>query len=181
MPKKQKKITTPAAAQGVSEENFDIFLEEIADSAAPIASDEELVRERELQIIRHADERLRAELERINVELAQLQTDRELKKSVANKVFFMLIGETAIVLIILFLQGFGTGGFSINNTTLNIFLPATILQISSMAIIITKNLFSQKEKESLQPSTNKKNEWYFLTMVVLIFAFISLLILLEYR
>lgn len=128
----------------IQEGRFDIVLEKIAEDAAPIESDEELKRERELQVIRHADERLRAEVRSKNAELEELRIDRELKKQVANKVFIMLMMETMIILIILFLQGFKLWGFAINDTTLNIFLPATILQISSMAIIITRYLFSPR-------------------------------------
>lgn len=83
-------------------------------------------------------------LARRDAEIEELKTDRTLKERVARFVFDLLLAETGIVLVVLFLQGFGVSGFHINDTTLNIFLPATILQISAMAVIITKYLFSKK-------------------------------------
>ncbi len=77
------------------------------------------------------------------------QTNEELelhlKHLVAYLVFFMLIFETLALFALLFFQGFSWQGFSIADATLNIFLPVTIVQISAMAIIITKYLFPEKK------------------------------------
>ena len=92
----------------------------------------------------HRERRLEADLEKSRNKVEELKTDRSLKKRVALAVFSLLFVETSALFVILFFQGFSFQDFMINNTTLNIFAPATILQISSMAIIITKYLFSTK-------------------------------------
>ena len=92
----------------------------------------------------HRERRLEADLEKSRNQVEELKTDRSLKKRVALAVFSLLFVETSALFVILFFQGFSFQDFMINNTTLNIFAPATILQISSMAIIITKYLFSTK-------------------------------------
>jgi len=97
------------------------------------------------QRMEHRDRRLEAELEKSKNQVEELKTDRSLKKKVALAVFGLLFLETILLFVILFFQGFFYKGFSINDTTLNIFAPVTILQISSMAIIITKYLFSVKK------------------------------------
>lgn len=88
---------------------------------------------------------LEAELEKSKNELEELKTDRDLKKKVACAVFGLLFLETILLFVILFFQGFVYKNFNMHDTTLNIFVPVTILQISSMAIIITKYLFSVKK------------------------------------
>lgn len=79
--------------------------------------------------------------------LEERAKDRILKEKVANNIFKLLVIETAIIFIILFLQGFKLFGFNINDTTLDIFLPATIIQISTMAAIITKSLFPATRRD----------------------------------
>ncbi len=96
------------------------------------------------QKMEHRDRRLEAELEKSKNQIEELKTDRSLKKKVAKAVFGLLFLETIFLFIILLLQGFSYRCFHIEDTTLNIFVPVTILQISSMAIIITKYLFSVK-------------------------------------
>jgi hypothetical protein len=73
------------------------------------------------------------------------EQDIELKRTVAEYVFVILVIETLFLCGVLLLQGFGIWGFRMDNTTLNIFVPATIIQVSSMAIIITRYLFTHKK------------------------------------
>ncbi len=127
------------------EKILDQYLTEVVLNASQKITSEADLKQREAeQRIEHRERRLQMEIERKQDEIEELQTDRELKKKVANIVFYFLAIETTLVFIILCLQGFGFWGFYVSDTTLNIFLPATIIQISSMAIIITKYLFTRK-------------------------------------
>lgn len=111
-----------------------------------IETEEELRAAQMRQKIDHRDKRLGAELERLKNQNEELITDRDLKKKVAKYVFAILGFETLFLCLVLLLQGFSWEGFLIDSITLNIFVPATILQISSMAVIITKYLFTHKSR-----------------------------------
>ena len=102
-----------------------------------VVSDEVLQKQQKKQELRQSDQIHQDYLE-------ERKNDRLLKEKVAKWTFKLLIAETAIVFAVLFLQGFAWNGFNIHDTTLNIFLPATIIQISTMAIIITRSLFPNK-------------------------------------
>lgn len=74
-------------------------------------------------------------------EMEQRRIDRELKKSIATLVFRFLAVETFALFLIVLLQGFRPFNFHLEDSTINIFLGATLLQISSMAVIITRHLY----------------------------------------
>lgn len=99
-------------------------------------TDEELRRRAKHQKIEQREQTLQARL-------ADAQIDRELKRDVAEKVFKFLAWETVGLFSIIILQGFGFFGFKITESTINIFSSATIIQISTMAIIITRYLFKK--------------------------------------
>ena len=127
-------FTEPEALQ------FEAALEKV--SLGKVETDDDFERERRRQELEHSDQRVQAELEAKEDELENLRTDRVLKKDVARKVFWLLIGETSVLFLIMLFQGFHFLDFFITDTTLNIFIAATIAQISLMATIITKYLFS---------------------------------------
>ncbi len=138
----------PETAKEISEIEFTPHSKELIqrlksgafrDQLEVIEDDDDLEKEKARQQIRHADQLHYDGLEETRLE-------RELKKTVAFLVFGLLILETLLIFLVLILQGFKFQNFSVNDTTLNIFLPATVLQISSMAIIITKYLFDGKKK-----------------------------------
>lgn len=106
-----------------------------------ILTDEDLKRERELQ-------ELTQQKQRFELELAKVKLDMDLKKATAMRVFTFLGIETLLVLIIVSFQGFRPLGFDLRDTTLNIFVTATIIQISTMAVIITRHLFPTTEINS---------------------------------
>lgn len=81
---------------------------------------------------------------RFEAEMEEKKIDRDLKKSVARIIFSFLAVETIAVFGVLAMQGFQPSGFHIEDTTLNIFLGATILQISAMAIMVIRHLFPTK-------------------------------------
>jgi hypothetical protein len=128
--------------------DFESFIKSVQKQATEegdnIETEEQLRLARGRQKIEHNEKRLQADLDKKNNEIKELETDRDLKKKVAMYVFGMLIVETVFLFVILLLQGFRVFCFELKETTLNIFVPATILQVSSMAIIITKYLFSKK-------------------------------------
>lgn len=133
-------------------ENMDTSLENFLESLKNSVKEEDKIENEDQlrlaqgrQIMEHREKRLEAELEKSRNQLEELTTDRSLKKKVAFWVFALLFFETVLLFVILLFQGFLLGGFNINETTLNIFVPATIIQVSSMAIIITKYLFSVKK------------------------------------
>lgn len=74
-------------------------------------------------------------------EMLQREMDRLLKKNIATLVFRFLAVETFALFFIVLLQGFGPANFKLEDSTINIFLGATLLQISSMAVIITRHLY----------------------------------------
>lgn len=104
-----------------------------------LLTDEDLKRERELQEIKQNQAKFEVELERVRL-------DMELKKSTSKTVFNYLAAETVLVFFIVVLQGLKPYGFSLLDTTLNIFVTATIIQISTMAVIITRHLFPTEKK-----------------------------------
>jgi hypothetical protein len=108
-------------------------------------TDDQLRIERELQDLDEQKSRHKLELDRLRSELEDLKIDRELKKTVAKIVFVFLGIESILLFVVLFFQGFAPSEFHIGDRTLEIFLPATIIQISSMAVIVTKYLFSKRE------------------------------------
>lgn len=125
-----------------------IFLDNIKDligEGEKIENEDELRYRRATQKIRHKERRLEAELAEKENKIEELKTDRKLKKIVAAVVFIFLFLETVALFTILFFQGFSLKGFWIEDMTLDIFITATIIQISSMAIIITKYLFSPRK------------------------------------
>jgi len=133
-------------------EDFALSLESFLESLKNrVGEEDKIENEEQLRIAQgrqkmdHRERRLEAELEKSRNQVEELRTDRSLKKKVALAVFSLLFFETILLFLILFFQGFFFRGFMINDTTLNIFAPATILQISSMAIIITKYLFSPRK------------------------------------
>lgn len=97
-------------------------------------SELELEKRKRLQELTQQDRRFEAEME-------QRKIDRELKKRIATMVFSFLAVETFALFFIIMLQGFTPYGFKLEDSTINIFLGATLLQISSMAVIITRHLY----------------------------------------
>jgi hypothetical protein len=124
----------------ISFEKYLETLKKTITSSSVVESDKDLEREEKRQKIYQASQSHEDLLE-------ERRQERNLRESVANRIFKLLVIETSIVFVVLLLQGFRFLGFNINNTSLNIFLPATIIQISSMAVIITNSLFpSSKNK-----------------------------------
>lgn len=101
---------------------------------AKTKTEDELEKRKKLQEISQQDKRFEAEME-------QHKIDRDLKKRIATMVFSFLAVETLALFFIILLQGFAPFGFKLEDSTINIFLGATLLQISSMAIIITRHLY----------------------------------------
>lgn len=99
-----------------------------------VSDQEDLDRVKKQQEISQSDKRFEAEME-------QRKIDRDLKKAIATLVFQFLAVETAALFIVVLLQGFGPYNFHLEDSTINIFLGATLLQISSMAVIITRHLY----------------------------------------
>lgn len=115
----------------------DDFLKKVLEAQlqkSSVNSDEDLERQKKIQEIEQASQTHKDTLE-------ERKQERQLRGDVAKRIFRLLVIETIVVFLVLFLQGFKFFGFNLNNTTLNIFLPATIIQISSMAVIITRSLF----------------------------------------
>lgn len=110
------------------------LLRQVENKPGTMVSDEDLERESKIQ-------ELEQQKQRFETELARLRLDLDLKKATAMRVFTFLGIETLLVLIIVILQGFKSFGFELRDTTLNIFVTATIIQISTMAVIITRHLF----------------------------------------
>lgn len=124
------------------------FLESLKNSVGEgdkIENEEQLRLAWGRQKMAHREKRLEAELEKSKNQIKELEIDQNLKITVEKKVFRLLHIETYLLFFILFLQGFNVFSFRINDTTLNIFAPVTILQISSMAIIIARYLFPPKK------------------------------------
>lgn len=96
--------------------------------------DEDLKKRKEEQELSQQDKRFEAEME-------QRKIDRELKKAIATLVFRFLAVETFALFLVVLLQGFSPFHFHLEDSTINIFLGATLLQISSMAVIITRHLY----------------------------------------
>lgn len=109
-----------------------------------ITSEKDLKLAEGRQKLQHRNQKLELELEKQRNNNDDLKTDRTLKIIIAFAVFVLLYIETALLFCILFFQGFGDMKFHVDESTLNILVPATILQISSMAIIITRYLFAIK-------------------------------------
>lgn len=95
---------------------------------------EDLKKRKEEQEISQQDKRFESEME-------QRRIDRDLKKAIATLVFRFLAVETAALFLIVLIQGFKPWSYHLEDSTINIFLGATLLQISSMAVIITRHLY----------------------------------------
>lgn len=123
----------------------DQFVEEIQNSnkfnGGTQLSDEELNLETKRQEIKQRDDKFRQELKKTDL-------DMSLKKSVSIIVFTYLAIETGLVFLIVTWQGLTAWGFDLHDTTLNIFVAATIAQISGMAVIITRHLFPTEKQNS---------------------------------
>ncbi len=117
------------------------ILEQVEFKGGTEISDQDL--EREGKILD-----LEQKQQRFEIELARVKLDLDLKKATALRVFTFLGIETLLVLIIVMLQGFKPYGFTLLDTTLNIFVTATVIQISTMAVIITKHLFPTEKTSS---------------------------------
>jgi hypothetical protein len=100
----------------------------------------ELADEKSLENLKKKQELNQQDL-RFQAEMEQRKIDRELKKAIATLVFRFLAVETAALFIVVLLQGFSPFHFKLEDSTINIFLGATLLQISSMAVIITRHLY----------------------------------------
>lgn len=109
-------------------------VEQVQRTGGKELTDKTLELERQLESLRQDKERFRSEMLRE-------QLERDLKRTVAFRVFNFLAVETGLVLLIVMLHGARLGGFQLEEWTLNIFVTATIAQISAMAVIITKSLF----------------------------------------
>lgn len=100
----------------------------------PLSDQEDLESLKKRQELTQADKRFEAEME-------QRRIDRDLKKSIATLVFRFLAMETLGLFVVVLMQGFRPLNFHLEDSTINIFLGATLLQISAMAIIITRHLY----------------------------------------
>lgn len=96
--------------------------------------------EKELEIYKKRQEISQSD-KRFEAEMDQRKMDRDLKKRIANQVFGFLGIETIALFLVILIQGFRPYGFHLEDSTINIFLGATLLQISSMAVIITRHLY----------------------------------------
>lgn len=100
----------------------------------PVEEQEDLEKLKKKQELSQQDKRFAQEME-------QRKMDRELKKAIATLVFRFLAVETLGLFFVILLQGFAPMKFHLEDSTINIFLGATLLQISSMAVIITRHLY----------------------------------------
>jgi len=117
------------------------LLKQVGFNGGTQLSDQDLERERELLNLEQSKQRFELESERLRLDMA-------LKRMTAARVFTFLGIETLLVLLIVILQGLELFGFELRDATLNIFVTATIIQISTMAVIITKHLFPTENKKT---------------------------------
>jgi hypothetical protein len=103
-------------------------------SLPSVDENSDLKKRKEEQELSQQDKRFEAEME-------QRKIDRDLKKTIATLVFRFLAAETFTLFFVVLLQGFAPWEFKLEDSTINIFLGATLLQISSMAVIITRHLY----------------------------------------
>lgn len=75
--------------------------------------------------------------------LDDIAQDQELKKKVAYVVFTLISLEVIAIFCVIFLQGLAV--IDVDAGILKVFFPFTLAQVSSMGIIITKYLFSNKK------------------------------------
>lgn len=93
---------------------------------------------------RQREQQIDQEQWRFEAEMEEKQIDRDMKQSIAKTIFQFLAVETVGVFIILAMQGLRPFNFQVQDSTLNIFLGATILQISAMAVMVIRHLFPTK-------------------------------------
>ena len=138
MPEKNSKKPEPPAYHYTTPEELSIVETSLAklDKVDDIGLDPELKRKRVLQELEHKERRLKVELE-------ELRLNQKLKWRVALIVFGLLAVETAGLFWLLYIHGVSNNNFQIDAAIVNIFVPATLAQISAMAIIITKYLFGK--------------------------------------
>jgi len=81
--------------------------------------------------------------------LENLKQDIELRKEYAQKIYWLVVGWVAAILVILFLQGFSQNGFSLANSVLLALVGTTTLNIVGLLYVITHYLFPSKDKEPI--------------------------------
>lgn len=74
------------------------------------------------------------------------EQDIQLKKITLNRLFKLLVGETAIVFIFAFLQGSHLFGFALEEWSFKLLTSVTITQITVMLFVAVNYLFPKKTK-----------------------------------
>lgn len=121
-------------------DTYQKLLQEVPQKAQVVTDDADLQR-------RRTQLELDQQHERFEAEMQQRKMDRELKKNIATVVFRFLAIETLALFVIVLVQGFSPYDFTLEDSTINIFLGATLLQISAMAVIITRHLYPTSKEE----------------------------------
>lgn len=73
------------------------------------------------------------------------EKDQDHKGKTLNRLFRLLYGETTLIFVLTFLQGFKWHGFNLDNWTLRVVVTATLGQITAMLLIAVRHLFPEKK------------------------------------
>jgi len=71
--------------------------------------------------------------------------DQVLKRKTLNRLFRLLYGETIVIFVLAFFQGFKYRGFNLDAVTLRIVVAATLTQIAAMLSIAVRHLFPARK------------------------------------
>jgi|TARA_B100001250_G_C19774952_1_gene779103 hypothetical protein len=93
---------------------------------------------------RVANDKNKAEVDKLVVENENLRNDQSLKSATLKKLFILLFGETLIIFVMSFLQGFHFLGFDLDLITFRVIVVATLIQISTMLTFAVRHLFPVK-------------------------------------
>jgi hypothetical protein len=74
----------------------------------------------------------------------QAGDDRELRKTIADKVFKAAVVQVVIADVVFVLYGFWNG-WEIPGSTMNAWLAATVAQIAAVALVIARSLFPARD------------------------------------
>lgn len=77
-------------------------------------------------------------------QINDLQQDRELRKLYAKWFIWILIGQLAVMNLVL--VGAGIGYLAFEKWLLDLYMGGTLLEVFGIVLVITKNLFPQKGK-----------------------------------
>ncbi len=84
------------------------------------------------------------EREKKEIENEDLRQNIALKRNTLDRLFLFLAVETGLVFAITFYQGFKNLGFSLDSWNFRTLITATILQITTMLLVVVKHLFPVK-------------------------------------